>query len=186
MLSAIKSLCYERKDFTLASGKKSDFYIDIRVISFDGSYLLHIGKMLYEYIRDHRDLNFSVVAGIPVGGLPLVSSLIIARSLHNPDEKMSSSHNSLKSVVIRKEKKGYGKENLIEPVQFLSQGCKILIVEDVVTTGGSILRAVRSARAEGYDVTDALCIVDRSEGGRENLKKNDVTLHSVFSRSDIE
>ncbi|MCL4498582.1 MAG: orotate phosphoribosyltransferase [Deltaproteobacteria bacterium] len=177
ILTAIKSLCYEKKEFTLASGKKSNFYIDLRRISFDGKYLYHIGKLLYEYIKSHPDLKFSVVAGVPIGGLPLVSSTIIAGFLDN---------NPLKSVVIRKEKKDYGKGNLIEPVQFLSKGSNILIIEDVVTTGGSILKAVKSARDEGYEITDALCIVDRNEGGKENLKENGVMLHSIFLRSDIE
>ncbi len=195
VLSAIRSLCYERREFTLASGKKSDFYIDLRTISFDGNYLFHIGKMLYEDLKNHPDLNFSVLAGIPVGGLPLVSSMTIVCSLDNSADTVKfggvsstqgRSLGLLKSVVIRKEKKGYGKGNLIEPTQFLSKGCKILIVEDVVTTGGSILVAVKSARAEGYDITDALCVVDRNEGGKENLQKNGVTLHSIFSKSDIE
>ena len=93
--------------------------------------------------------------------------------------------NPLKSVVIRKEKKEYGKGNLIEPVQFLSKGANILIVEDVVTTGGSILKAVKNAREEGYEITDAVCIVDRQEGGAEFLKENGIELHSLFSKNDI-
>lgn len=177
VLKGLRSLCYEKKEFTLASGKKSDFYIDLRIISFDGDYLYYIGRLLYDEIRNNSSLNFSVVAGVPVGGLPLVSSTVIAGFLDN---------NPLKSVVIRKEKKGYGKENLIEPTGFLSKGSNILIIEDVVTTGGSILKAVKSARDEGYKVTDAVCIVDRNEGGKENLCENGLTLHSIFSRSDIE
>ncbi len=176
VLTAIKSFCYEKKEFTLASGKKSNFYIDLRRISFDGRYLYHIGKLLYGTIKDLKDLKFSVIAGVPVGGLPLVSSTIVAGFLDD---------NPLKSVVIRKEKKDYGKGNLIEPAQFLAKGSNILVIEDVVTTGGSVLKAVKSARDEGYKITDALCMVDRNEGGKENLKENGVTLHSIFSRSDI-
>ncbi len=176
VLNAIKTLCYEKKEFTLASGKKSDFYIDLRRISFDGEYLSHIGKLLYGEIKNMEDLKFSVIAGVPVGGIPLISAILAAGFLDNKP---------LKSVVIRKEKKEYGKGNLIEPVQFLSKGSNILIIEDVVTTGGSILKAVKNAREEGYEVTDAVCMVDRQEGGAEFLGENGIELHSVFTRADI-
>ncbi|MHB8232385.1 MAG: orotate phosphoribosyltransferase [bacterium] len=180
VLNAIKTLCCEKKEFTLASGKKSDFYIDLRRISFDGAYLYLIGRLLYDEIKNNKGLNFSVIAGVPVGGIPLISAILTASFLDR-----SPSNPPFKSVVIRKEKKGYGKGNLIEPVQFLSKGANILIVEDVVTTGGSILKAVKNARDEGYEITDALCMVDRQEGGSEFLKENGIRLHSVFTKNDI-
>ncbi len=176
VLNAIKTLCYEKKEFTLASGKKSDFYIDLRRISFDGEYLYMIGKLLYDEIKNAEDLKFSVIAGVPVGGMPLISAMLVTSFLDG---------NPLKSVVIRKEKKEYGKGNLIEPVQFLSKGANILIIEDVVTTGGSILKALKNARDEGYKITDAVCIVDRQEGGAEFLKENGIKLHSIFTKADI-
>ena len=174
--NAVKTLCYEKKEFVLASGKTSDFYIDLRRISFDGEYLYLLGRLLYEEIKKMKDLKFSVIAGVPVGGIPLISSILTASF---------SDKNPLKSVVIRKEKKEYGKGNLIEPVQFLSKGANILIIEDVVTTGGSILKAVKNAREEGYEITDAVCVVDRQEGGAEFLKENGIKLHSLFTKNDI-
>ncbi len=177
VLNAIKTLCYEKKEFTLVSGRKSDFYIDLRRISFDGDYLYYIGRMLYEELMVFkRKSAFDVIAGVPVGGMPLISSILINSFLDG---------NTLKSVVIRKEKKGYGKGNMIEPVQFLHKGAKIMIVEDVVTTGGSILKAVESARNEGYIVKNTICIVDREEGGKENLKENGIDLISLFTKADI-
>ncbi|MFW0883638.1 orotate phosphoribosyltransferase [Candidatus Acidulodesulfobacterium sp. H_13] len=176
VLNAITTLCYEKKEFTLVSGKKSDFYIDLRRISFDGGYLYLIGRLLYDEIVSNEYLNFSVIAGVPIGGIPLISAILIVGFLDD---------NPLKSVIIRKEKKGYGKGNLIEPAQFLSKGSNIIIVEDVVTTGGSILNTVKNARNEGYEVTDAVCIVDRQEGGNEFLMQNGVRLHSIFCREDI-
>lgn len=177
VLNAIKTLCYEKKEFTLVSGRKSDFYIDLRRISFDGDYLYYIGRMLYEELMVFKSKSaFDVIAGVPVGGIPLISSILINSFLDG---------NTLKSVVIRKEKKGYGKGNMIEPVQFLHKDAKILIVEDVVTTGGSILKAVESARNEGYIVKNTICIVDREEGGKENLKKNGIDLISLFTKADV-
>ena len=176
VLNTVKTLCYEKKEFVLASGKTSDFYIDLRRISFDGEYLYLIGRLLYDEIKKIKDLKFSVIAGVPVGGIPLISSILTASFLDK---------NPLKSVVIRKEKKEYGKGNLIEPVQFLSKGANILIIEDVVTTGGSILKAVKNAREEGYEITDAVCVVDRQEGGAEFLKENGIELHSLFTKKDI-
>ncbi|MDA8298649.1 MAG: orotate phosphoribosyltransferase [Deltaproteobacteria bacterium] len=176
VLNAVKTLCYEKKEFVLASGKTSDFYIDLRRISFDGEYLYLVGRLLYDEIKKIKDLKFSVIAGVPVGGIPLISSILTASFLDK---------NPLKSVVIRKEKKEYGKGNLIEPVQFLSKGANILIIEDVVTTGGSILKAVKNAREEGYEITDAVCVVDRQEGGAEFLKEKGIELHSLFTKKDI-
>ncbi len=177
ILNAIKTLCYEKKEFTLVSGRKSDFYIDLRRISFDGDYLYYIGRMLYEELAVFKSKSdFDVIAGVPVGGIPLVSSILINSFLDG---------NTLKSVVIRKEKKVYGKANMIEPVQFLRKDAKIMIVEDVVTTGGSILKAVKSARNEGYIVKNTICIVDREEGGKENLKENGIKLISLFTKADI-
>lgn len=177
VLNAIKTLCYEKKEFTLVSGRKSDFYIDLRRISFDGDYLYYIGRMLYEELIVFKSKSaFDVIAGVPVGGITLISSILINSFLDG---------NTLKSVVIRKEKKDYGKGNMIEPVQFLHKDAKILIVEDVVTTGGSILKAVESARNEGYIVKNTICIVDREEGGKENLKENGIDLISLFTKADI-
>ena len=176
VLNAVKTLCYEKKEFTLASGRKSDFYIDLRRISFDGNYLYLIGRLLYDEIMKDGSLKFSVIAGVPVGGIPLTSAVLAASFLDG---------NPFKSVVIRKERKEYGKGNLVEPVQFLSKGANILIVEDVVTTGGSILKAVKNAAEEGYEVTDAICMVDRLEGGPELLRENGIKLHSIFTRNDI-
>ncbi len=177
VLNAIKTLCYEKKEFTLVSGRKSDFYIDLRRISFDGDYLYYIGRIFYEELKVFKSkLAFDVIAGVPVGGIPLISSILTNSFLDG---------NPLKSVVIRKEKKGYGKENMIEPMQFLHKDAKIMIVEDVVTTGGSILKAVENARNEGYIVKNAICIVDREEGGKENLKEKGIELISLFIKADI-
>lgn len=180
VLNAIKTLCYEKKEFSLASGKKSDFYIDLRRISFDGNYLYPIGRLLYGAIKSNKGLKFSIIAGVPIGGIPLISALLTASFLEG-----GSKASPFKAVIIRKEKKEYGRGNLIEPVQFLFKGANILIVEDVVTTGGSILKTAKNARNEGYQITDAICMVDRQEGGSEFLKENGVRLHSVFNKNDI-
>ncbi len=178
VLNAIKTLCYEKREFTLVSGKKSNFYIDLRKISFDGDYLYDIGRLLYtELIKNKNSRPFDVVAGVPIGGLPLVSSVLISGFLDG---------SSIKAVVIRKEKKDYGKKKLIEPSEFLNKGSKIMIIEDVVTTGASVLSAVNSVRNEGYAVTDALCVVDRQEGGGENLKNSGVNLLCLFTKAEIE
>ena len=66
VLNAVKTLCYEKKEFVLASGKTSDFYIDLRRISFDGEYLYLVGRLLYDEIKKMKDLKFSVIAGVPV------------------------------------------------------------------------------------------------------------------------
>ena len=147
--------------FTLSSGKTSSYYIDLRrVPSFPEVYK----KVVRAYglmVREVGTENFDVIAGIATSGLTFSSPLAISTS---------------KPMVYIRQEKSYGTRRRLEGA--LSRGSLALVVDDLVTTGSNIIYAVESLRAEGSKVRDAVVLIDRLEGGKENLKKLGVRLHS--------
>ncbi len=147
--------------FTLSSGKVSSYYIDLRrVPSFPKAYK----KVLRAYRIMAREVgteNFDVLAGIATSGLTFSSPLAISIS---------------KPMVYVRQEKSYGTRRRIEGA--LPRGSTALVVDDLVTTGGNIIYAIKSLRAEGSKARDAIVLIDRLEGGEENLKKLGVKLHS--------
>lgn len=121
-------------------------------------------------IREAKNIpEVNKIGGIPTGGLPWAS--VLAYSLSRP------------LVYVRKEVKHYGREKMVEGM--LTPGDHVLLVDDVITTGHNILDALRTLRAEGGVVDQALVLVDREEGGRESLLKEGVTLQSVTKISEL-
>lgn len=153
--------------FTLSGGKLSPFYLDLRIIpSFPDAFRTSIDH-LTRLARNIPAIN--KIGGIPTGGLPWAS--VLAYSLSRP------------LVYVRKEVKHYGREKMVEGM--LTPGDHVLLVDDVITTGHNILAALHTLRAEGGVVDRALVLVDREEGGRENLLKEGVTLQSVTKISEL-
>ena len=153
--------------FTLSGGKLSPYYLDLRIVpSFPDAFRNCVGLMA----KAAREIaSVDKIGGIPTGGLPWAS--VLAFSLEKP------------LVYVRKEIKHHGREKMVEGI--LSPGNKILLVDDVITTGRNILDALKTLRAEGGVVEDALVLVDREEGGREHLSKEGVRLHAVTRISDL-
>ncbi len=150
-------------DFTLASGKKSKYYVDIKKASTKHEVLSLMGDLLAEHVKG------DILAGVELGAVPLVAITAV---------KAKRDY-----LIIRKEKKGYGTSKLIEGDY--REGLTVDIIEDVVTTGGSVLRAVKILRDEGLKVERVICVVNREEGGDENLKKEGVELISLLSAKDL-
>ncbi len=155
--------------FKLTSGKISSYYIDLRLI-------LSFPEALKKTIEFYRKLvdsiginNFQRIAGIPTAGLPFAS--ILAFKLNKP------------LIYIRKEVKPHGRERRIEGI--LYPGEKILIVDDLITTGKSMLNAINAVRAEGGIVTDVIVLIDREEGAQEKLIEENVNLKCFMKVSDI-
>ncbi len=153
--------------FTLASGKQSPYYIDLRVLpSFPSHFRLAIGAM--------KDVakkvgEFDTLASVPTSGL--VFGSVLAYEMSKP------------FVYARKESKGYGTGKAVEG--FLKPGSRVVIVDDVATTGMSVSGAVETIRANGGIVEDVVALVDRHEGGKEKLKNMGVKLHAVAGINDI-
>jgi orotate phosphoribosyltransferase len=153
--------------FTLSGGKLSPYYLDLRIVpSFPDAFRSSI-ELLVEAAREIATVD--KVGGIPTGGLPWAS--VLAYSLSKP------------LVYVRKEVKHHGREKMVEGM--LAPGDRVLLVDDVITTGHNILAALQTLRAEGGVVEQALVLVDREEGGKEHLLKEGVTLHSVTRISEL-
>ena len=166
---------YEKKiirfgDFTLASGKKSPYYIDLRLVpSFPHEYRKMI-KELQNLIADDVGFeNFHSLVSVPTGGLIVAASL--ATEIVKP------------LIYVRKQAKEHGTGKAVEGVT--CQDMKLLMIEDVVTSGGSVINAIKSIKEEKMVVTDAYAVVDRMEGATKALQDEGVRLHSLLTINDI-
>jgi len=164
---------YVEGDFTLTSGKKSDYYFDCKPTALhpEGSYL--IGRLFFEMLKD-RDVKG--VGGMTLGADPLVSSVTVVSYLEG---------RPLPGFIVRKEAKGHGTKKFVEGMDNFSPGDKVALLEDVVTTGGTLIKACERVRQAGLVVTDILCVLDREEGGRENLDRAGYGLSAVFTRREL-
>jgi orotate phosphoribosyltransferase len=154
--------------FTLASGKQSAYYIDLRVLpSFPGYFRLGISA-LKDMVAEKID-RFDTFASVPTSGLVFGSAL--AYEMNKP------------FIYVRKEPKAYGTNKMIEG--FLEPGARVIIVDDVATTGTSISSAVEILRANSGIVEDVVALVDRHEGAENKLKKMGVKLSAVIGINDI-
>ncbi|MCS7262209.1 MAG: orotate phosphoribosyltransferase [Aquificaceae bacterium] len=162
----------EEPVFKLSSGKLSRFYVDLKRVSFDpeGAYLL--GKVLYHSIKD---LKPEGVGGLTLGADPIAYSVSLVSLLED---------NPIKPFVVRKEPKSHGTGRQVEGL--LRQGDRVVVLEDVITTGSSALRAVEACRREGYEVLCVYAVVDREEGARERFKEHGLEVYSLFKVSELQ
>lgn len=175
LLELLTQLSFERRTVVLSSGKESDFYIDCKraALTAEGHFL--VGRLLLEAIR--REAPQSVAAGgLTLGADPLASAVSLTSYL---------SGIPMPAFIVRKEPKGHGTGQWIEGMHALKSGAPVAIVEDVVTTGASTLKAIERAELEGLEVTGAFALVDRLEGGREAVETKGYALHSLFTRKDF-
>lgn len=144
-------------DFTLVSGRKSKFYFDSKKTTClpEGSYLAAVE--ILRTIREH-EIEAEAIGGMTLGADPLVCPVAALSHIEGPP---------LRAFIVRKATKGHGTERRIEGN--LEPGSRVIVVDDVVTTGGSTLSAVGAAEAAGHRVVAVLCLVDREEGGADKL-----------------
>jgi orotate phosphoribosyltransferase len=156
--------------FTLASGRLSSYYVDLRTVpSFPGAYSAVIEAYMALMKHEIKEKGFDAIAGVPTAGLTMSSP--IALKLGKP------------MIYARKEEKQHGTQKKIEGM--IKPGWNVLVIDDLITTGNSLLSAVESIRAEGGEVKDVVVLIDRLEGGRVNLKKAGVNLHAVTDILEI-
>ena len=175
LLNIIRELSYEKRDVVLASGKKSDFYIDVKqtALNSKGSYL--IGQLLSELINSEFPKAVAC-GGITMGADPLSSSASVVSA---------SKGKTLHAFYIRKEPKAHGTGRWIEGTKNLPTGANVVILEDVVTTGGSTLKSCERAVEYGLNILGIVSMVDREEGGREAIEAAGYKFISVFTKTDI-
>jgi len=172
-----KSVC--RGTFTLASGAQSDLYIDAKQTTQDPRGAILVGRVGWELVkRVAGDLNVGVdsIGGLTMGADPIAASIGIFAHLENPSSE-------LQTFVVRKETKAHGRLKLIEGN--FARGHSVVIVDDVITTGGSTLQAVDAIEAAGGKIAFVIVLVDREEGGRENIEKRGHKVVPIFTRADL-
>ena len=172
--SIILEMSYEKRLVTLASGRQSDFYFDGKqtTLHAEGGWL--VGKLFYEAIKDVEGVQ--AVGGITLGADPIATATSIA-ALHDGKP--------MHAFIIRKEPKGHGTGQWLEGRKNLPKGSRVVIVEDVTTTGGSSMKAVERAREEGLEVVGIVTLVDREEGARDNIEGERMALRAVFTRTQV-
>lgn len=156
--------------FKLSSGKISPYYIDLRIVPSFPDAFKTITDFYVEFIEDEIGVkSFERVAGIPVAGIPFTS--LIAHSLKKP------------FLYIRKGVRLHGRQRRIEGI--IAPGDRVLLVDDLATTGLSLRKAAQAIVAEGGIVTDAVVLLDRQEGGKQNLAKDGIRLHALLDVTEI-
>ena len=166
-------------DFTLASGKKSDLYVDCRVTTLDARGAVLVGRVLHDLLQAHvkkEGLSIAALGGLTMGADPISLSVAMASSLGGVVPPVQA-------FVVRKEPKGHGRGKRIEGN--FAAGDTVVVVDDVITTGDSTLKAIEAIEAEGGKVAFALILVDRQEGGRENIESKGYPVVAAFNRADL-
>jgi orotate phosphoribosyltransferase len=201
LLDLIATLSFKLGDFTLASGKKSDYYIDCRTTTLHAEGGRLSGLVLYDLIREHipNPEKIEAVGGLTMGADPLVSNTASASAWaladHNEILELSSELDLetgseppptlIHGFLVRKAEKTHGTGRKIEG--FLKKDANVVIVDDVCTTGGSTITAIEAAREAGMTVAGVLCLVDREQGGRANIEAacNGVPFISVYTATEV-
>ncbi len=175
LMQIIRELSYEEREVTLASGRKSNFYFDGKQTTLHARGGLLVGKAFYDEVKQFAG-PIHGVGGLTLGADPIATATSIAACLAGDE---------VAAFIIRKEPKGHGTGQWLEGRKNLPPGSRVVIVEDVTTTGGSSIKAVERAREEGLEVVGIVTLVDREEGARENIEKDGVALRAVFTRSQV-
>ena len=167
-----KSFQYrDNPPFTLASGKTSNYYFNCKTTTMDPEGMYLIGNIILDMIGD---ADISAAGGLTLGADPIANAL----SLISYQKKRP-----IKSFVVRKDVKDHGTKKAVEGN--VMSGERVIIIEDVMTTGGSAITAIEAAREAGLVVDRVIALVDREEGGRENIKKYVDRVDAVLTRSEI-
>ncbi len=161
----IRSASYTEGDFVLRSGRRSTFYVDKYLFETQPEILSEVGKLL----ATHVDATTTRIAGAELGGVPLAAA--------------TSMSCGLPFVIIRNAKKDYGTSKLFEGR--LESGDRVLLVEDIATTGGQVLEAAKVIKERGAVVEKIVAVVDRGEGAAENIRGAGYEFASLFTGKDL-
>ena len=173
LVDLLRRRSFEKKRVTLASGRESDFFIDCKqaVLGAEGHAL--VGEAMLDALAG---TGCAAVAGVELGGCPLASAVALTSWQRGAP---------LDALYVRKDAKEHGSRREIEGNDRLPSGARVALLEDVVTTGGSTLRAAAKLQAAGYEVSAVVALVDRLEGGREAIEAAGLPLRALFTRDDF-
>ena len=157
-------------EFRLTSGRSSNFFIDLKKTMLDPEGASLLADLLFEKIRGEA---VDCIGGMATGAIPLVAALCLRSWPEKP----------IKGFFIRKEAKGHGTDQRVDGL--LERGSRVILFEDVTTTGGSALRAVDQARQYQCTILKVITVVDRLEGAEENFRKAGIPFEALFTRRDF-
>lgn len=171
----IKKLSYREGDFTLASGKKSQFYVDLKATTLhpEGAFL--IGELAVDRIK-REGVQVEAVGGLTLGADPLATAISLVARAHGV---------VWPAFIVRKEPKDHGTSRFIEGTENLESGARVLVLEDVVTTGMSSLKAIERLRDAGFKPVAVLTVVDREQGGKEAIEAVGVKFLTLTTLPEI-
>ncbi|HEY4156679.1 MAG TPA: orotate phosphoribosyltransferase [Polyangiaceae bacterium] len=175
LVELLTQLSFERRKVTLASGRESDFFIDCKQTILTGEGLAVASVLIYDVLSE-TFAGCEAVAGVELGGCPLASGVSQVSTLRGYP---------LCGFYVRKAQKDHGTQKLVEGDKSLKPGMRIVLLEDVITTGGSSLKAVETLRAAGANVVGIIALVDRLEGGADAIKAANLPLIALTTRADF-
>ena len=172
LLDLLCRLAYREGNFVLSSGQSSSYYINGKYVTLHPLGALIIGRLLLSMLPEDTE----GVAGLTLGADPIVSAVSVVSAYEN---------RPIPALIIRKQAKGHGTMSYIEgPI--LEPNAKVVVLEDVVTTGASAMMAVNRLREAGYQVNQIFSLVDRQQGGREFYEKEGIQFESIFTISALQ
>jgi orotate phosphoribosyltransferase len=157
--------------FTLASGRLSNFYFNCKPTTLDPEGMNLIGGIIFDMVKDS---SITAAGGLTLGADPIANALsVISYQKGKP----------IKSFIVRKDAKDHGTRSAIEGS--VAAGDRVLIIDDVITTGGSTITAIEQARKAGLIVDSVITLIDREEGGRENILQHVESIRSILTRTEV-
>ena len=172
-IALLKEEAYRKGDFKLSSGKKSQHYVNCKPVTLQGDALMFISWCMFECLEEDCD----AVGGLTLGADPLVAGVAIVSAI---EERY------MDGLIVRKEPKGHGTKAWIEGPE-LAPGSKVTVLEDVITTGGSAIKAAEKLRDAGYIVENVVAIINRQEGSEADdaMDAADLNLISLFMLEEL-
>ena len=164
----------DKPTFKLASGKMSSYYFNCKPTTLNSEGMYLIGNLLYDLIKNRTSWKAKAVGGLTLGADPISNA--IAYTFFLKGEQMES-------FVVRKEPKKHGTMLWVEGN--VGKGDKVIIIEDVITTGGSTIKAIERAKKCGLNVLGVIVLIDRQEGGKEKIETKGVKVETLLTREEI-
>lgn len=172
LLKLLVALAYKEGNFTLSSGQSSSYYINGKQVTLTAQGALILGQLIFSMLPE----GTSAVAGLTLGADPMVTAVSVVSAYEN---------RPIPALIIRKEAKGHGTKAYIEGPS-LAERSKVVVLEDVVTTGKSALLAVERLKNAGYEVIQIIAIVDREQGGEALYASQGIPFKAIFSIKDLQ
>lgn len=172
LLDLFCKLAYREGDFVLSSGQRSSYYINGKLVTLHPQGALATGRLILSMLPQ----DTAAVAGLTLGADPVVTAVSVVSAYEN---------RPIPALIIRKEAKGHGTQAYIEgPV--LSAGANVVVLEDVVTTGASAMKAVERLRDAGYIANHVISLIDRQQGGAEFYQSVGLKFEAIFTITDLQ